>query len=1150
MMRIFLLLTFFLSCLSLKAQISGTVFRDYNANGTRETGATFNEPSVQGITVMAYSAAGTVIASVSSSATGTYSFPASGANAVPSGTPVRLEFTGLSPQDYSGPAGGTSIQFVTAGASATNVNFGINYPQDYCQADPTLITSIMIFKNPDRFDDTAPGLVGNPYLERNTDSGDIDQDNIFAGVPDVGALYGLAYAKTSKNIYSSAFLKNMVGFGPGNVGIEGSTGAIYKVNVDGTYSVLLDISPNSPTNPNPALYSTGVNPHPKTGTNWFCDDAWKQVGKMSWGDIELSDDEQTLYAMNLYDRALYRINANTGVILGTHKIPGIIGGPTWNEPVTTNEELDLRPFGLKFWRGKLYLGVMNTAESSDNPNNLRAYVFEFNPDTNTYNTTPVTSFTPLNYDNGFEPYWSATASNNENRSPLLTDIEFVEDDMLLGLRNMALDVKANRNGTNYGPDCTKPIGSSNAAGVLIKSCFNGTTWDVETSGSCGGEAGYNTTTFFQQNVKHSPDYLGSLAVLQGSNEITATVIPGSNSGGTAFVSTNTHTWGPTPGEHNKVYSGESDYDNDGDPDVVNKANGLGDIELLCNPAPLEIGNRVWTDANSNGIQDAGEAGIDGITVELYEGTTLVGTTTTANGGQWYFNNSNVNQGGATELKPNTAYTIRVPSAAIPSGQTLTGTNTDGTTNGDLRDSDATLVSGNAEIAYTTGTYGQNDHTLDVGFKVACNLSASTTGNETNVSCNGGNNGAVGVTVSGNLVPVTYLWSNGATTGSITSLTAGTYTVTVTETPTCTAVASYTVTEPTLLDATCTKTDATTIGGNQGTASTSATGGTAPYTYLWSNGETTQSISNLTAGTYGVTVTDLNGCTANCMVTVQEPSCNLSATATGTNVLCNAGIGGTATATASGNLVPVTYLWSNGATTQSISNLTAGTYNVTVTEAPTCTAVTSYTVTEPTLLDAACSKTDATTIGGSQGTATVNATGGTAPYTYLWSNGATTASITGLTAGAYSVTVTDLNGCTDNCSVTVQEPSCNLSATAIGTNVLCNAGTDGTATATATGNLVPVTYLWSNGETTASITGLVAGTYTVTVTETPTCTAVASYTVTEPTLLDAACSKTDATTIGGAGRNRKATGDAPYTYLWSKANTASIGLTAGLHVRTE
>jgi hypothetical protein len=129
----------------------------------------------------------------------------------------------------------------------------------------------------------------------------------------------------------------------------------------------------------------------------------------------------------------------------------------------------------------------------------------------------------------------------------------------------------------------------------------------------------------------------------------------------------------------------------------------------------------------------------------------------------------------------------------------------------------------------------------------------------------------------------------------------------------------------------------------------------------------------------------------------------------------------------------------------------------------------------------------------EGTATVTATGGTAPYTYLWSNGETTAKYIGLNSrhlhhNCYRLKwMYRITAC-----VTVQEPACNLSANATGTDVSCNAGTDGTATATALGNLVPVTYLWSNGETTASITGLVAGTYTVTVTETPSCTATATY----------------------------------------------------------
>ncbi|MBL0246278.1 MAG: SprB repeat-containing protein [Sphingobacteriales bacterium] len=431
----------------------------------------------------------------------------------------------------------------------------------------------------------------------------------------------------------------------------------------------------------------------------------------------------------------------------------------------------------------------------------------------------------------------------------------------------------------------------------------------------------------------------------------------------------------------------------------------------------------------------------------------------------------------------------------------------------------------------------------------CNLSASADG--TPVSCHGGNNGTATATPTGNSDPVSYLWSNGATTQTISGLSAGTYTVTITETPTCTATASYTVTEPPVMDVTCSSTDATTNGGSDGTASVTASGGTPPYTYLWNTGATTSSISGLVAGTYSVTVTDAKGCTAECSTTVNEPGCNLSASADGTPVSCNDGSDGTATATPTGNNGAVTYLWSNGATTQSISGLSAGTYTVTITDAVNCTAIASYTVTEPPVMDVTCSSTDVTTNGGSDGTASVTASGGTPPYTYLWNTGATTSSISGLVAGTYSVTVTDAKGCTAECSTTVNEPGCNLSASADGTPVSCNDGSDGTATATPTGNNGAVTYLWSNGATTQTISGLSAGTYTVTITDAVNCTAIASYTVTEPPVMDVTCTSTDVTTNGGSDGTASVTasgGTPPYTYLWNTgATTSSIsGLVAGTY----
>jgi SprB repeat len=173
-----------------------------------------------------------------------------------------------------------------------------------------------------------------------------------------------------------------------------------------------------------------------------------------------------------------------------------------------------------------------------------------------------------------------------------------------------------------------------------------------------------------------------------------------------------------------------------------------------------------------------------------------------------------------------------------------------------------------------------------------------------------------------------------------------------------------------------------------------------------------------------------------------PPCGLTATAVGTNVSCNGASNGTATATAVGNVGAVTYIWNNGATTAAITGLVAGTYTITVTESVSCSAIASYVVTQPTVLTTTCTKTDATTIGGNQGTATATPSGGTSPYTYLWSNGNTTAAPTGLVAGTYTVTVTDANSCTTTCASTVVDPSCTQPTvgTPSPTPATCTAGT--------------------------------------------------------------------------------------------------------------
>ncbi|SFD39187.1 SprB repeat-containing protein, partial [Algibacter pectinivorans] len=248
------------------------------------------------------------------------------------------------------------------------------------------------------------------------------------------------------------------------------------------------------------------------------------------------------------------------------------------------------------------------------------------------------------------------------------------------------------------------------------------------------------------------------------------------------------------------------------------------------------------------------------------------------------------------------------------------------------------------------------------------------------------------------------------------------------------------------------------------------------------------LSTSTPNIYTVSYTTSGACPNNSSISVEITALTASM-ASQTNIVCNGGANGAATVTATGGTAPYTYAWSNGATTATITGVTAGTYNVTVTDANGCTSDTSVTITEPTALVASASVTS--NYNGSQischaaadGEATAAGTGGTAPYTYSWNNGATTASITGVTEGVYTVTITDVNGCTDNASITITEPTALSASIASQTNVTCNGVANGSATVTATGGTAsPYTYTWSNGATTASITGVTAGTYNVTVTD--------------------------------------------------------------------
>ncbi len=289
-----------------------------------------------------------------------------------------------------------------------------------------------------------------------------------------------------------------------------------------------------------------------------------------------------------------------------------------------------------------------------------------------------------------------------------------------------------------------------------------------------------------------------------------------------------------------------------------------------------------------------------------------------------------------------------------------------------------------------------------------------------------NDGTATANPSGGIPPYTYLWSpGGETTQTITGLSDGVYTVTVTDANGCSATTTVTVNDGDCnnLSANASSTPVSCNGGSDGTATVNVTGGLGNFTYSWSpGGQNTQTISGLTAGVYTVTVTDADTqCTATSSTTVNEPTALTSGIAV-TNAACFGENTGSLDLTVSGGTSPYSFLWSNGATTEDISNLAAGTYSVVITDANGCVKNDEATVGQPSeALDITISSQDDIVCEGT-GSVTVQATGGTAPYSYTLDGGAPQASGTfdNLDAGTYTVSVIDANLCNDSVSVTILE----------------------------------------------------------------------------------------------------------------------------------
>ncbi len=738
--------------------VFGRVFQDYNGNGVYDTSGSAALPAIDagiaGVTVTAYDP-GNIARGTATTLAGTA--PARGSyNLTVTGTgPYRIEFTNL-PAGYfpsassvdsdaiattpiSMMSAGTAVQFIPE-KSIEGINLGLNHPSDYCQNNPDICVNQ--FFNGDSNDTTgSPTTIWRlPYSIPQGDFPTGPQTPI-ATKTQVGSTWGLAYSKKTKKVYSAAFLKRHVGLKNGLGDIYANGAPFVNISNPGTIG----------TNIARGLGAPGVRNNDPT--------TFGQIGKIGLGDIDISEDDSLLYAVNLNDKKLYKVQMDSDNNPATNPSAADITGYQIPDPQCAKTSTPgaqaggvWRPFGVGVYRGNVYVGGVCDASISQSKLDLRAVIYKFDPVPNTF--TQVLTFS-LDYPKGFVfstcgntstgwyP-WQDTpppANNCAGRmiypQPILSDITFDNDgSMIIGF----MDRMGHQEGANnYGTTGTT-VFQTMVGGDILRAYNNAGIFVLEKNGQAGslngtgigngqgpGGGEFYAGDFY--STAHAETSEGGLAMLPGANSVVMTAMDPANkvnTGGAAWLYNSAVN---TTGK-NKGYS---IYPDSNSVEFFGKSNGIGDVELMCDLAPIEIGNRLWKDTDGDGIQDPGEPGIAKVTVRLYKGNLPVtgATAVTDANGEYYFSSaagtSTGNRIFNLAVLPNTAYQIRVdnPADRALAGDPLfgLGSTVQNAGSNDSIDSDATDVSGPAGspsgtfpvISLTTGAAGANDHTFDVGF---------------------------------------------------------------------------------------------------------------------------------------------------------------------------------------------------------------------------------------------------------------------------------------------------------------------------------------------------------------------------------------------------------------------------------------------------
>lgn len=731
---LFLQTSLFGQCPGGSGVIGGTVIGDYNFNGIDDQSG-----GVRNATVNLYNCttdgASVLVATTTSDHNGNYFF-----SGLTDGADYKIEFetpAGLVP-GFGGSDFGSGIQF--SKSPNCSINTAFSAAEDFFEADPEMITTCFINGDPLASGNSGAGsevLVGFAH----SSTGQAPGPQKYASALDMGSVYGIAYDRFDKYLFTSAFLKRHVGFGT-----EG-LGGIYVMDASGSQPTMafkfdltnLGISLGSIS----SNAARGLQPNTNDASN--DPEAFDKVGKIGIGAIEVDYAGDYLYVINLFEKKLHKID-----IRNLPTIPTAANVTTFDLPTTGCSGGEYRPFAVKAYRGDIYIGGVCDASVSQQASDLKASIHKlvgssFQEIVNfplDYTKGNVTMHADCENYSGWYPWLDGMPVSCDGGptivypQPILSDFEFDTDGSIIAAFTDKLGHQLGFK--NYPLTGTTPLLTNVSGGDILRINLendgtytlenNAQAGDFSTNGANNGE-GPGGGEYYHRDVfegglnniippAHSETSQGGIAFYRGSGLIATTALdPYSiayNTGGINWM--DNRTGAIRNDEGFQLYRTSSS-----NIATFAKANGLGDLFVRPSLAPMQIGGAVWVDANADGIQDGCEAFLGGVEVSLFDDNgNLVATTTTAPNGEYYFNDSdlNLNTDYFIVFGTNGAFDTSTKKLNGDYFYTLENAGND-FNDSDIRLAGATIGGGAfAGLPFTrvtTGSYGFVDHSFDAGF---------------------------------------------------------------------------------------------------------------------------------------------------------------------------------------------------------------------------------------------------------------------------------------------------------------------------------------------------------------------------------------------------------------------------------------------------